>query len=890
MNARAPEVHRAQAHDILSPNFETVSDCREYRRRALAAAPTTKQYIAEKCTNKQRCNSGLCPLCIRSLRVRFVEFLHQEQLHERQWFFVTAYIRGWTKKPGDLRTFGKLAAHPAIKAFVQRLRRLNTPNLMLIGAIETVWRTNDNVPTGKPFHLHFMISGPSEAQIKRSAGGFDRDRSVLRALRVEAVKPGWEDFRDAATYTVKQSFWKYSYFGLGPEKRRQFPSRRELSELICNLGPHLVSGRLVFVGIRYEHRRFRLTTDLKSVTPTSQVDDGSNNPTDAEKRPPNKLWLNVIDALVATLRDENWSPQPRTKHQSTISSAQPVPPCMGLANSIIEGKSIVNAQGTPRDIPVKAASPNHQDISKPRRFLELRHVEIHEPDEEYFFSLKFSRRMGVGEVVLPRATFSNAGHAKAALLKRGALLPNNFKERCDAILDDSTAPEIRVVRQGGWIGDAFICPFGVFGNACHTDKVKLNPSLTIERSVSGTKREFLRGIRPLLLRSDHLVLGYLAALLPSMASRLGRSESFGLNLAGDSSTGKTTALVLAQSLLTKTSERSLFNFNTAQATLTNKLTSYGGLAIPFADLKAASEKGPKVVEKIQTTVFNAVTGKGRENPTSSGLRAASFCVPLLSSEKPMSELFGQGSLEYQDGDAVRLIDVPVPKREVGGIYNRSRLGESSSDLAVALQSLLERQHGTIFPAWIECLSSIRLVALQFSVAARRFIFMQSIHATDGAHLRIAEHFALLDAAGDIASSAGLIPLKHVTIRKALVRLFNSAIGQFVASSKRDEKALDRFYKAIDSFPLATRGKALDGALGAVDGFRRKEEDGYRLYVKSEALRKVIDNDWCFEHVVMKHIIQLDALEEGSNARSIHVKHKGLLRARYLSIQIDKLDR
>lgn len=153
MNAHSSQVHGAQEQQILSPDFESIKACKQYRHRASAAAPASKQYLAEKCSPKKRCNSGLCPLCIRALRVRLVEFLHQEKLQERKWFFVTAYIRGWTKKPGDLRRFGQLGSHPQIRAFVQRLRRLNVPDLMLFGAIETVWRKNDNIATGKPFQM-----------------------------------------------------------------------------------------------------------------------------------------------------------------------------------------------------------------------------------------------------------------------------------------------------------------------------------------------------------------------------------------------------------------------------------------------------------------------------------------------------------------------------------------------------------------------------------------------------------------------------------------------------------------------------------------------------------------------------------------------------------------
>lgn len=890
MNARLSKVHGAQAQNILPSKFESVATCRRYRRAVLAAAPTTKHYLAEKCTPKKRCNSGLCPLCIRALRERFVEFLHQERLHEREWFFVTAYIQGWTKKPGDLRAFGKLSTNPAIKAFVQRLRRLELPNLVLFGAIETVWRTNENKATGKPFHLHFMISGPSETQVKEAADRFGLDTIVRAPLKVVAVPRCWEDFRNAATYTVKQPFWKYSYHGLGPRKKRQFPNRRELGELICNLGPHSTAGRLAFAGMQYKHGRFELTPNVKSMSAKSQVEDGSNNPADAEKRPPNEVVANLIGAIVATLRAENWAPQPLEKRQSTTPSAKPVPPCTGSSNNPIRRKSVMSAQGTPREARAEPASTSAAVVSQPKRFLKLQHVEIHEPKGEYFVSVRFSKRKGIGEALLERYIFANAGQAAKELLKLGAVLPEDFKARCEAILNNSTAREIHVVQSGGWFGDAFLCPYGVFGRAPSVANVRLHHSLVRERTVKGDRQDFLDGIRPFLLKSDFLILAYVAALLPSMASRLRRSESFGLNLAGDSSTGKTTALVLAQSLITHTTEKSLFNINTPQATLTNSLTSFGGLAVPFLDLKAASEKGQKIVEKIQTTIFNMVTGKGRENPSSAGLRAASFCIPVFSSEKPMSELFEKGGVEYQVGDAVRLIDVPVPKRDVGGIYNRRRQDESTADLAKNLEDLLALRHGQIFPAWIKKLSSMRHDGLKFVSIVNEADFIASVTATEGAHRRIANHFSRLYAAGDLASAWGLIPLKRTTIKRALVRLYNSAIGQLVIASNRDEQVRERLYAAIDSYPLLCKAKADESPSRSVDGFRREEKDGQRLYIKHEALKKLVNDDWCLENTILKELVELDALVGGSGARSRHVKQAGLKRARYLAIRLARLDR
>jgi hypothetical protein len=471
------------------------------------------------------------------------------------------------------------------------------------------------------------------------------------------VPPDWDDFRDAATYTVKQPFWKYSYHGEPPRKKRAFPNAKELAELISNLGAHPVHGRLAFVGMRYDHGRFRLTPNVKSVSSRSQVEDGSNNPADAEERPPNELLLNLISATVATLQAENWRPtnpisQPiETKgvHMSTPQSAGEVDMHTQGAGRISENTNAVNKAANV-DTPVKK-----------KNFVKLVRIEISERTGNHECVLRFRTQTGKVEANFPRSELLSPKNFRRLLVDKGAILPDDFEERCQEIFRNEASTVVTLASSSGWRGNAFVCPFGVFGDKEVRKKVRPERAVRQVRHKAGSPDDFLAGVKPFLQRSNILILAYVAALTPSLASRIGLTDSFALNFMQKTSTGKTTALCLAHSLMTAADdERELFNFNETLGLQQDNLPNLGGMAVPYTDLKSANEEGKALAHKIRVLVFSATTGRPRGRKGEAPPPKPAFSIPMLSSEMPMADLFRQNGSVFQGGDAVRLIEINVP--------------------------------------------------------------------------------------------------------------------------------------------------------------------------------------------------------------------------------------
>ncbi len=256
----------------LGSRFESLAQCKLHRVKvvkALACDDCGLQ-LRDTCTNAHRCKSGLCPICVRLLRKELRLFAGKVDLSQRDWFFVTIRFEVWDMAPGHQSAFGRLRDHSTIKGVIRNMMRQPGPVLLVVGSIETVYITIDNRPVAKPFHVHLLISGRTEDQIKGAVGNrITRTEDQPFPLDIKKVGPTQDDFLRVLGYAFKQPFWKKSKRHASDKGRAQFPKAGELRELASNYGVHGWSGRLILCGIRFSGRKFAFTDDLSSSSNTA---------------------------------------------------------------------------------------------------------------------------------------------------------------------------------------------------------------------------------------------------------------------------------------------------------------------------------------------------------------------------------------------------------------------------------------------------------------------------------------------------------------------------------------------------------------------------------------------------------------------------------------------
>jgi len=249
----------------IPPKFETLDKAKKLRALACDAIQEIPADYAdsvtmpEKCVKGQRCQSGFCPVCVRLLRRKLLKFIAHSDFHLRQWQFVTIVINRWTKAPEDYTPFGKLKDHPVIKNLLLAIHRLKLPDVRLMGSIETVFNVMNSDPVGKPFHLHLMVSGVPEKELRDLIKRHVPDTHLLRSIRFERVGSEDTDIPDTASYVCKQPFWRKSKNGNSGSGWYQTPKATDFAELMCNFGTHDWVGRFFFIGMKFHYGKFKLT-------------------------------------------------------------------------------------------------------------------------------------------------------------------------------------------------------------------------------------------------------------------------------------------------------------------------------------------------------------------------------------------------------------------------------------------------------------------------------------------------------------------------------------------------------------------------------------------------------------------------------------------------------
>ena len=158
------------------------------------------------------------------------------------------------------------------------------------------------------------------------------------------------------------------------------------------------------------------------------------------------------------------------------------------------------------------------------------------------------------------------------LLQLGAASSLNIYKSMEYLLNVIPSTLKRDISCSGWRDNnkVFVSDFGIYGN---------NPDLIAQynfKHVSKSCRDstqkgnwqlYIKQFQRFVECSDYLAFTFLCALLTPLAQITGETEGFTVNLAGLSSTGKTLALRLAQSVFAEAHESDLISFNQSESAL-----------------------------------------------------------------------------------------------------------------------------------------------------------------------------------------------------------------------------------------------------------------------------------------------------------------------------------
>lgn len=341
---------------------------------------------------------------------------------------------------------------------------------------------------------------------------------------------------------------------------------------------------------------------------------------------------------------------------------------------------------------------------------------------------------------------------RGVLLSMGVHLdPSNAGRNTLATYLQSQVParKMEAVMQTGWAGGqfkAFALPDTVIGPRASHVTFQAQSLHSDEYSQRGTLEGWRRSIAAPAAGNPVLVLGLCTAFAGPVLALVG-AESGGVHLIGDSSTGKTTALHGACSVMGgdsyRRSWRATANGLEASASLFND---------SMLALDEISECDARDVGEVVYMLGNG-RGKQRAGRTGGARAVTRWRTSVLSTgERSIATSMADAGQRVKAGQAVRLLDIPVQR--IHGAWDNLHGHPNGPAFSDAIKRASRQQYGTAGRAFLEKLSRDTTDMVQ-NLEAIKAQLLAGVDSGDGQPARAAARLAVLALAGELATVYGI---------------------------------------------------------------------------------------------------------------------------------------
>lgn len=417
-----------------------------------------------------------------------------------------------------------------------------------------------------------------------------------------------------------------------------------------------------------------------------------------------------------------------------------------------------------------------------------------------------------GNLRLARSTLIDTRRLQKELLDKGAKLTGlNLSD----LIDRPAERRLSVSGTTGWRGNtAFVLPNVTIGQPQVVfDPGALAMSPSPVGSCGGSVEAWTKALRPALRRSSFLTMFTGLAFAAPLAALIGVEETAVFHAHGESGVGKTLLAKLIASVAGRALEKDLMSFNATSAAMDDVLARGNGMLVPLNEMKladtvsGAEQKNLSAFGHVVTSGVGRVrSAHARQSPDLAQRRWTAFA--LTNGEKSLGARFGGGR---DAGEQARFIDVPIPRRKKGGIFDRYAPYQDAEEGAAALARKVEDaiafNYGAAFVAFIEhVIGDPEAAAKRFATNVDEFV--SRVAPADSWERRFARKFAYAYAGGMEALLAKTMPARGPLIRRSCVKLYKLARNQLVSDQEQADRALSRLAEIDGSnarFPIVERG-------------------------------------------------------------------------------------
>jgi putative DNA primase/helicase len=376
--------------------------------------------------------------------------------------------------------------------------------------------------------------------------------------------------------------------------------------------------------------------------------------------------------------------------------------------------------------------------------------------------------------LMPLTMLAGDGAAyRAELLNQGFMAPTDRNRRAwltDYLQSRRPSELVRIVDRVGWHGRAYVLPRETLGDS-DGERILFQSDAPIEATFSqrGTLDKWQALIGRHCDGNSRMAFAASIAFAGPLLAWAPGTDGGGFHLVGNSSCGKTTALRVAASV-----------WGGRDYLQRWRATDNGleAMAAQFSDALLCLDEIQQMDAKVAgESAYMLANGQGKSRAGRTGAARPRLTWRLLflsAGEIGLADHMAEAGKRTRAGQELRMIDLPASAGKSAGVFDTCGEFEGGGALSQHLTRACESVYGTPGRAWLEWLTE-HTEGLSRSLRERMDAIAAAMvpDVAAGQVQRVGRRFALVAAAGELATEAGITGWPAGTATEAARRCFVS---------------------------------------------------------------------------------------------------------------------
>lgn len=371
------------------------------------------------------------------------------------------------------------------------------------------------------------------------------------------------------------------------------------------------------------------------------------------------------------------------------------------------------------------------------------------------------------------------------------LAPNGRQLLRQYLIESAPTARARIVKTTGWhragqSDPVYVLPSQTFGQSGETWLYDVAGDPPKHFASRGTLTEWRDNVAALCVGNSRLMFGLSAAFAAPLLY-LTKDESGGFHIAGNSSDGKTSVLVAASSVSGPPRDN-VQRWRVTDNSVEGTAARYNGALLPMDDIGQADSKA------MGQIVYMLGNGSGKNRMTDqAGMRQTLKWRLLFFStgEVYLETRMAEAGQKPYAGQEIRMAEFSADAGAKMGVFENIHGSETPELFARRLVDAANKYYGTPLLAWVEKLTAADHSAIveQVEAAGSKFIETQLTDKAHGQAKRVARRFALVGAAGELATMFGITGWQKGEAMKAAARCFKDWLDRRGGEADQEQRAM-----------------------------------------------------------------------------------------------------